>query len=100
MHSGRGFKVHLLAIVALGTALASCAVLAKPALADCQPSSPTCATRYGAFDDQDDFEQCKRNMNSYKSEVELFLLCVQNDADLVRRQYNGAVDSFNRRARG
>jgi hypothetical protein len=91
--------MRILGIVALGAALSI--IAARPSLADCyQPSSPPCAARYGAFEDQDDFEQCKRKMAQYKSEVELFLLCVQNDTDLARSQYNSSVESFNRRARG
>jgi hypothetical protein len=72
----------------------------EPVFADCyQPSSPTRATRYGAFDDHDDFEQCKRKMMFYKSEVELFLSCLQEDAERSRSQYNSTVESFNRPAR-
>lgn len=71
------------------------------------PSAPYCATRYGAFDDQDDFDRCKRQMQSYQSEVESFLSCSQREIDDLRQkskseldEYNNAVDSFNRRARG
>jgi hypothetical protein len=90
--------MRILRIVALGAALNI--IAARPVFADCyQPSSPPCATRYGAFDDQDDFEQCKRKMTNYKSEVESFLSCRQDDAEQARSQYNSAVESFNRRAR-
>ncbi len=71
------------------------------------PSAPYCATRYGAFGDQDDFDRCKRQMQSYQSEVESFLSCSQREIDDLRQkskseldEYNSAVDSFNRRARG
>jgi hypothetical protein len=65
-----------------------------------EPIAPSCATRYGAFDDQDDFERCKRQMSYFKSETESFLSCLQNDAETARSGYNNAVEAFNRRARG
>jgi hypothetical protein len=72
-----------------------------------QPSAPSCATRYGSFDDTDDFDRCKRQLTSYKDEVESFMSCKQREMDEARREaeravsdYNDAVQSFNRRARG
>ena len=72
-----------------------------------EPTPPTCATRYGAFDDQNDFDRCKRQMASYQGEAQDFLSCTKREADDLKRksdgvidEYNGAVESFNRRARG
>jgi hypothetical protein len=65
-----------------------------------EPTPPTCATRYGTFDDQDDFDQCKRKMTYFKTEVETFLSCVRDEAEQARNGYNSAVEAFNRRARG
>jgi hypothetical protein len=82
------------------------------ALAYCsEPSAPFCATRYGAFDDEDQFIRCKREMVSYQSEAQNFLSCQKREADdllstmkrksdSVIDEYNSAVESFNRRARG
>jgi hypothetical protein len=46
-------------------------------------------------------------MNSYKSEAESFLSCMRRESEEFKRktdsvidEYNGAVESFNRRARG
>jgi hypothetical protein len=64
------------------------------------PSAPSCATRYGAFDDQDDFDRCKRQMSSYQSEAQDYLSCMRRESDSAVEEYNSAVDSFNRRARG
>ena len=71
------------------------------------PSAPSCATRYGSFDDEDDFGRCKRQMRSYQSEAEDFLACTRREADDLKRksddlinEYNSAVQSFNRRAKG
>jgi hypothetical protein len=81
---------------------------ATPANAYCSPpSAPSCATRYGTFDSQDDFDHCKRQMSSYQSEAQDYLSCLRREAEDLKRksdgtieEYNSAVDSFNRRARG
>jgi hypothetical protein len=74
---------------------------ATPANAYCSsPSAPSCAAQYGAFDDQDDFDRCKRQMSSYQSEAQDYLSCVRRETDSAIEEYNSAVDSFNRRARG
>ncbi|MBB5041946.1 hypothetical protein [Shinella fusca] len=75
-----------------------------------EPSAPSCATRYGSFDDEWEFDRCKDEMESYKSEVEDYMTCRNreaqeaiDDANRDNRQaesdYSDAVDSFNRRAR-
>jgi hypothetical protein len=33
------------------------------------PTAPPCATRYGQFDDQDDFDSCKLQMSSYRCQA-------------------------------
>lgn len=74
------------------------------------PSAPSCATRYGSFDDEDDFARCRRQMISYQSEVESLISCVtrelreaqskaQSDIETAKNEYSNAVDRFNRRAR-
>lgn len=82
-----------------------------PAYAYCyEPSAPSCASRYGSFDDQWEFDRCKREMETYKSEIESYMSCNNRQAeeaiDEARRNnnnasssYSDAVDSFNRRAR-
>jgi hypothetical protein len=87
--------------------LVSLAVSVSSAEAYCSaPTAPYCATRYGAFDDQDDFDRCKRQMASYQSEAQDFLSCTKREVDDLKRksdglinEYNDAVESFNRRAR-
>jgi hypothetical protein len=74
---------------------------ATPVFAYCsEPSAPYCASRYGAFDDQDEFRRCRSEMESYQSEVQDFLSCMKRKSDSVIQEYNSAVESFNRRARG
>lgn len=79
---------------------------------DCsEPSAPYCATSYGAFEDQYEFDRCKREMEDYESEVNEYIQCIQDELDRATSdgkssaedatsQYNDAVSSFNRRARG
>jgi hypothetical protein len=81
---------RLLAIVFFvpGTSYASCY----------KPDAPSCASGYSKFEDQDEFDSCKREMESYKSDIEDFLSCLKRDADEASNDYNDAVTSFNRRA--
>jgi hypothetical protein len=75
-----------------------------------KPSAPSCALQYGAFDDQWEFDRCKRDIESFKNEVENFMRCNNDEAErAIRRannenqsassEYSDAVSSFNRRAR-
>ncbi len=70
------------------------------------PSAPYCASRYGQFDSQYDFERCKREMESYKSDVETYIDCqnmaisrLRSENERAISDFNDAVQSFNRRAR-
>lgn len=65
-----------------------------------KPEAPYCATAYGKFDDQYDFDRCKNEMENYKSEVEDFLACQRRESQQAIDEYNEAVESFNRRAGG
>ena len=76
-----------------------------------EPSAPSCATRFGAFDDEWEFDRCKRDMESYKSDVESYMSCRNDEAQQAINEanrdneragasYSDAVSSFNRRARG
>ena len=65
-----------------------------------EPSAPYCATSYGPFNDGYDFEDCKRSLERYGSDVETYLDCLRQESDQAISDYNDAIDSFNRRARG
>jgi hypothetical protein len=87
-------------------AVVSLAVSAVAALACSQPDAPYCASQYGAFNDNEEFDACKSEMQSYQSDVESFLSCQRNEIDdlqsksrRVIEEHNDAVASFNRRAR-
>lgn len=87
------------------------AVLPTAAFAYCsEPSAPSCASGYGAFEDEWEYDRCKNEMESYKSEVEDFISCERREAqdvvDEAERKaesaasdYSDAVDDFNRRTR-
>ncbi|OSI74944.1 hypothetical protein BSZ22_01420 [Bradyrhizobium canariense] len=71
------------------------------------PSAPDCAERYSAFDDQDEFDRCRREMTNYQIEAQEFLACIRRETEELKRksdgvidEYNNAVEGFNRRARG
>jgi hypothetical protein len=72
-----------------------------------KPSAPYCAEQYGRFDDEWDFSRCRREVESYKSDVESFASCkrremeeARNEIDRAISDFNSAVETFNRRARG
>ena len=84
------------------------AILSGHAAGACsEPSAPYCATKYGSFDDQDEFDRCRREMSSYKDDTEELLACLRRESEDLKRksdsmlnEYNDTVESFNRRARG
>ncbi|MEW9837303.1 hypothetical protein [Mesorhizobium marinum] len=97
---------------------------AGPAFAYCdEPDAPYCASRFGGFDDEYEFDRCRREMQSFRDEVEEILECLQGEvndaqqaaneaireaqnvessarsqADDATSEYESAVQSFNRRA--
>jgi hypothetical protein len=97
-------QLRVLPIILLSAGIAA---ISTSASACSEPSAPYCASKYGAFDDEDEFRRCKSEMEIYQSEAEDFLSCTRRAADDLKRKsdrviqdYNGAVESFNRRARG
>jgi len=74
---------------------------ATPALAFyycTEPTVPSCASRYGSFDDEWEFDRCKREMKNYQSDVETFITCNNSANEQAISDYNDAVKKFNRRA--
>lgn len=100
----------------LAALIALCGNLALPSIAFAycsEPSAPYCATGYGAFSDEYQFNSCKREMESFASEADDYISCradeatqiaqdaaddAKRDADSIINSYNDAVASFNRRA--
>ncbi|WP_439616656.1 hypothetical protein [Shinella sp.] len=90
-------------------AICAALVLSSPTFACSEASVPYCAERHSEFDDEWEFDRCKRDMESYKSEVEEYLTCRNAEAEEAIEEakrdneeaidaYNDAVASFNRRA--
>jgi hypothetical protein len=65
-----------------------------------QPRAPYCESSFGSFDDRYEFERCRREMEHYRDDVDRYVSCLRNDREQAVREYNDAVESFNRRARG
>lgn len=63
-----------------------------------EPTAPSCASRYGSFDDEWEFDRCKREMKNYQSDVETFIDCNTRANEQAISDYNDAVKKFNRRA--
>ena len=69
-----------------------------------EPSAPSCASRYGSFDDEWEFDRCKRDMENYRDEVESFIQCNNDEihrahqaSEEAASEYSEAVDGFNKR---
>ncbi|MGI8853420.1 MAG: hypothetical protein ACR2GC_09060 [Methyloceanibacter sp.] len=66
-----------------------------------EPDAPYCALRYGPFDDEYDFDRCKREMELYRNDVEDFLDCTKREVSELHRKIielnhkaNEAADDF------
>jgi hypothetical protein len=90
--------MRVLLVAALAVTLAHAP--AKAYLFCSEPSAPYCATSYGPFNDGYDFEDCKRDMVDYGSDVEDYIECLNDASQTAIDDYNDAIESFNRRARG
>jgi hypothetical protein len=91
----RILTLSMLAITAGATSASACY----------EPSAPSCAASYSEFSDQWDFDRCKREMETYKDDVESFTSCQQSAVERIRSEVasaiddlNTAVSDFNRRA--
>jgi hypothetical protein len=56
-----------------------------------EPSTPYCASKYDAFDDQDEFRRCKSEIESYESEAQDFLSCTKREADALERKSDSVM---------
>ena len=79
----------------------SFAALALPAMAQnyCYvPSPPYCADMYGRFNDQYEFDVCRQEVESYRSKVRLYVLCLSEERDVAISKVKKVVDAFNQKA--
>jgi hypothetical protein len=70
----------------------------QPSHAFCsKPSAPYCATGYGEFTSQWDFDSCKRAVKSYLADLHSYVNCV---ADEAASDADEIITAFNRKAKG
>ena len=65
-----------------------------------EPDPPYCAEEYGAFDDQNDFDDCLSEMEDYQDDVNDYVDCLASNSREAMDEYNDTVASFNGRAGG
>lgn len=63
-----------------------------------EPSAPSCATGYGAFNDEWEFNSCKSEMENFESEVEEFGQCKQREVDEANEEAEEAAEQARREA--
>jgi hypothetical protein len=86
-------KYLVLALLIIGA-------LITPAWAFCsRPIAPYCASGHHKFDDQHEFDQCKREIENYRSEIDDYVACVKKQSLEAIDEYNEMIKSLNRRAR-
>ncbi len=82
--------------LALGGAVFLSIINASDVWAYCsEPSAPSCASGYGNFDDEWEFNNCKSEMESYQSNIEDFVRCKQGEVD----DANGEAEEAARKAK-
>jgi len=69
-----------------------------------KPAAPPCTEKSDRLDDREEFDHCRREMETYKFNVAIYGECVRGEArkqvEDATREYNAVVESFNRRVRG
>lgn len=64
-----------------------------------EPSSPYCVNAYGAFKSRSEYESCKSELESFKSETLDYLGCLKKKSQEAIDEHSSAVDNFNMRVR-
>ena len=85
----RGILVGAILLLSIPGAFAYCS----------KPSAPYCAEKFSGFDDEYEFRRCRSEMEDFKSDIERYLSCLQDERTAAIREFNDAVESFNSRAR-
>jgi hypothetical protein len=88
------------------TCVAAGVLISGPAHAACsKPDIPACAVQGGAFPGESDYDQCRKQMLIYKSDMEKHSACSkeagrQQDGQASEEELEATLAKFNRRARG
>jgi hypothetical protein len=64
-----------------------------------EPTAPSCVDGYGKFNEEYEFQRCRNDVESFRSDTEEYLSCLRRKGEEARTNFSNAVDSFNRRAR-
>lgn len=65
-----------------------------------EPTEPSCLMFARKFENKREFDNCKREMESYAMYIKDYRQCLENEKTSALQQYNKAVDKFNCLARG
>lgn len=98
------------AMTRIATAIAALIAIPSAASAFCMaPSEPYCIRSFGTFDDEFSFDSCRREIDSYESDLSSFLDCqnratqdagrkirdAQEEIDTAQRESQSALEDFN-----
>ncbi len=73
----------------------------RPMLQDRQlerPKMPDCASTTYPFSDSYEFDNCKTQVEDYRSKLNSYLSCLRSESADAIAEYNDLVAAFNRRA--
>ena len=62
------------------------------------PPSPICVAQSQPFQDQNEYNRCRRELEAYKIELEIFLSCLRAQSNDAFLSYQEALDNFVRRS--
>ena len=65
-----------------------------------EPREPSCVDGNGYFDDEDQFNSCKSEVENYISDVKTYTECLIEEHDKAVKQSNDVIEKFNCRAAG
>jgi hypothetical protein len=63
-----------------------------------RPEAPFCATTFGSFLDEFEFQRCRDEMTEYQSKLGRFARCLVSEQERSIQEFNEAVRTFNARA--
>lgn len=73
-------------------------VQTSAALAGCvEPVAPPCVDRPALIADQQEFDECRQTVETFRSETKEYLLCLKSEVSGALDHFNDAVDRFNQR---
>jgi hypothetical protein len=91
------FRIALLALLALAVLPSA----SSQAFMFCsEPREPSCVEGNGYFDDADQFNGCKSEVEDYVRDVKSYTECLTEEHDKAIRQSNDIIEKFNCSAAG